>query len=126
QVGEMDAWDLRTLYMARVDPYLIAGCEICLDVHLPCLALLEREQLRFLRRMLGLGARSMRVVLFSETGIWPIRYRRVYLALSNLCHLIGLEKDERPAWHALQESLQLARAQKVSWVNDLRIVLSRL
>ncbi|KAJ7061287.1 hypothetical protein C8F01DRAFT_987597 [Mycena amicta] len=125
-LGEMEAWDLRTLYMARIDPYLIAGCEICLDVHLPSLALLEREQLTFLRRMLGVGSRSMRAVLFSETGIWPIRYRRVYLALSNLCHLIGLREDERPAWHALQESLQLARAQKISWVNDLRIVLSRL
>jgi hypothetical protein len=35
-------------------------------------------------------------------------------------------EHERPAWNALQESLTLARAQQISWINDLRIVLSRL
>ncbi|KAJ6528346.1 hypothetical protein DFH09DRAFT_889796, partial [Mycena vulgaris] len=64
-------------------------------------------------------------ILFSETGIWPIRYRRVYLALKNLCHWVTLDHD-RPAWNAVQESLNLARAKKISWVNDLGIILSRL
>ncbi|KAJ7862279.1 hypothetical protein B0H14DRAFT_2349579, partial [Mycena olivaceomarginata] len=68
---------------------------------------------------------SLKAVLFSETGIWPIQYRRVYLALKNLCYWIGLDHN-RPAWNALQESLILARSKKISWVNDLRIVLSRL
>ncbi|KAJ7181841.1 hypothetical protein C8R46DRAFT_808951, partial [Mycena filopes] len=80
---------------------------------------------KFLRRMLGVGSRSMKAVLFSETGIWPIQYRRVYLALKNLCYWLTLDED-RPAWSALQESLTLARAKKISWFNDLRIVLSRL
>ncbi|KAJ7708472.1 hypothetical protein B0H14DRAFT_2415356 [Mycena olivaceomarginata] len=75
--------------------------------------------------MLGVGSRSLRVVLFSETGIWPIKYRRVYLALKNLCYLLELD-HKRPAWNALQESLTLARASQISWINDLRIVLSRL
>ncbi|KAJ7694974.1 hypothetical protein B0H14DRAFT_2173528, partial [Mycena olivaceomarginata] len=108
-----------------VDPYLIAGCEVCLDVEEKSLKLLEKVQLKFLRRMLGVGSRSMKAVLFSETGIWPIRYRRVYLALKNLCYWIGLDHD-RPAWNALQECLRLARAKKISWINDLRIILSRL
>ncbi|KAJ6524359.1 hypothetical protein B0H19DRAFT_843281, partial [Mycena capillaripes] len=82
-------------------------------------------QLKFLRRMLGLGARSMRAVSFSETGVWPIRYRRVYLALKNLCYWIELD-HERPAWSALQESLGLARNKQIAWINDLRIVLSWL
>jgi hypothetical protein len=80
--------------------------------------------------MLGVGARSMRAVLFFETGIWPIKYRRVYLALKNLCYLLKLKTDndkpQRPAWNAFQQSLNLAREMKISWVNDLRIVLSRL
>ncbi|KAJ7185044.1 hypothetical protein C8R46DRAFT_832356, partial [Mycena filopes] len=80
-VGTLPAWDMRTLYMARVDPYLIAGCEICLDVNEQGLRLLEKVQCKFLRRMLGIGSRSLKVVLFSETGIWPIRYRRAHLAL---------------------------------------------
>ncbi|KAJ7118478.1 hypothetical protein C8R43DRAFT_901515 [Mycena crocata] len=75
--------------------------------------------------MLGVGSRSLRAVLFSETGIWPIKYRRVHLALKNLCYLLEL-KHERPAWNALQESLALARSSQISWINDLRIVLSRL
>ncbi|KAJ7077518.1 hypothetical protein B0H15DRAFT_752625, partial [Mycena belliarum] len=124
-VGTLPAWDARTLYMARVDPYLTAGCDVCLDIDLKSLASLERVQLKFLRRMLGLGRRSMRAVLFSETGIWPIKYRRVYLALKYLCYLLKLD-SERPASNALNESLSLAREQHISWINDLRIVLSRL
>ncbi|KAJ6541346.1 hypothetical protein B0H19DRAFT_868193, partial [Mycena capillaripes] len=124
-VGHLPAWDARTLYMARVDPYLTSGCDICLDVNSKSLKILEKVQLRFLRRMLGIGSRSLRAVLFSETGIWPIKYRRVYLAIKNLCYLLELSPN-RPAWNALQESLTLARANHISWINDLRIVLSQL
>ena len=124
-VGTLPAWDARTLYMARVDPYLTAGCDVCLDVDVKGLKMLEKVQCTFLRRMLGLGSRSMKAVLFSETGIWPIRYRRIYLALKNVCYRLELD-HQRPAWNALQDSLALARAQKISWFNDLRIVLSRL
>ncbi|KAJ7824392.1 hypothetical protein B0H14DRAFT_2369638 [Mycena olivaceomarginata] len=74
--------------------------------------------------MLGVGSGSLRAILFSETGIWP-RYRRVYLALKNLCCLLELD-HKRPAWNALQASLTLARASQISWINDLQIVLSRL
>jgi hypothetical protein len=55
--------------MARVDPYMTAGYEVCLDIEKKSLKLLEKVQLRFLRRMLGVGSRSMKVILFSETGI---------------------------------------------------------
>ncbi|KAJ7040052.1 hypothetical protein C8F04DRAFT_898144, partial [Mycena alexandri] len=126
-VGSIPAWDARTLYMARVDPHLdlTAGCDVCLDVDAKSLALLERVQLKFLRRMLGVGRRSLKVVLVSETGIWPIKYRRVYLALKYLCYLLQLA-ETRPALNALQESISLARNQRLSWMNDLRIVLPRL
>ncbi|KAJ7101519.1 hypothetical protein B0H15DRAFT_919803 [Mycena belliarum] len=124
-IGNIPAWDARTLYMARVDPYLTAGCDVCLDVDRKSLKMLESIQNMFLRRMLGLGSRSMKAVLFSETGIWPIKYRRIYLALKSLLYRLQLD-HERPAWNALQDSVTLARAQKVSWINDLRIVLSRL
>ncbi|KAJ7125760.1 hypothetical protein C8R43DRAFT_898115 [Mycena crocata] len=74
--------------------------------------------------MLGVRSQSLQAVLFSETGIWPIKYRRVHLALKNLCYLLEL-KHERPAWNTLQESLALARSSQISWINDLCIVLSR-
>jgi hypothetical protein len=76
-VGSLPAWDTRTLYMVRVDPNLTAGCDACLDVNLKSLVLLERVQVKFLRRMLGVRRRSLKVVLSSEMGIWPIKYRRV-------------------------------------------------
>ncbi|KAJ7265164.1 hypothetical protein C8J57DRAFT_1069585 [Mycena rebaudengoi] len=75
--------------------------------------------------MLGVGRRSMRAVLFSETGIWPIKYRRVYLALKYLCYLLQLD-SVHPASNAVQESIALALAQRISWINDLRVVLSQL
>ncbi|KAJ7103073.1 hypothetical protein B0H15DRAFT_974713, partial [Mycena belliarum] len=125
-VGNLTAWDMRTLYMARVDPYLTAGCDVCLDVNFKSLKLLESVQCMFLRRMLGLGSRSTRAVLFSETGIWPIKYRRTYLALKNLGYILKLktedDKPQRPVWNALQQSLSLARTKKLSWINDLRII----
>ncbi|KAJ7791164.1 hypothetical protein B0H14DRAFT_2395940 [Mycena olivaceomarginata] len=67
----------------------------------------------------------MRAVLFSETGIWPIRYRRVFLALKYLSYLLQLDA-KRPAANALQDSIALAYQQRLCWINDLRIVLSRL
>jgi hypothetical protein len=90
-VGALPVWDTRNLYMARVDTHLTSGCDVCLDVDLKSLKLLEKVQCRFLRRLLGVGSRCLRVVLFSETGIWPIKYRRVYLALNYLCYLLQLE-----------------------------------
>ncbi|KAJ7061775.1 hypothetical protein C8F01DRAFT_1083160 [Mycena amicta] len=99
--------------------YLIAGCEIILNVNATCLKMLQKVQRRFLRRMLGIGSCSMRAVLYSETGIWPIKYRRVYLALKNLCHLIALNGQDRPAYDALQDSLTLARNGHDSWAKDL-------
>ena len=47
------------------------------------------------------------------------------MALKYLCYLLELD-SERPASNALQESIHLARNQQLSWMNDLRIVLSRL
>lgn len=67
----------------------------------------------------------MTAVLFSETGIMPIRYRRVILALGYLKYLLALP-PERLAWNALMESYALARGGHISWVNDLKLVLQNL
>jgi hypothetical protein len=62
------------LYHARVDPHLTSGCEVVLDVNPALIKTLEKPQLMYLRRLLGLNPRCMRAVLFSETGLMPIRY----------------------------------------------------
>ncbi|KAJ7627798.1 hypothetical protein DFH06DRAFT_899997, partial [Mycena polygramma] len=89
----------------------------------------EAIQHHFLRRMLGLTARSMTAILFSETGLEPIRYRRVRHLLNYLRHLVVLallEPDTRLIEDGLMDSVDLARQQKISWINDICIVLSRL
>jgi hypothetical protein len=102
--------------------YRTSGCDVCLDVDKKSLNFLEKVQLRFLRRILGVGSRSLRVALFSETGILPIKYRRVYLALKNLAYLLELD-HKRPVWNALLESLALARTNQISSHLEARIPL---
>ncbi|KAJ7166417.1 hypothetical protein C8R43DRAFT_830909, partial [Mycena crocata] len=124
-VGGLSVWDARTLYMARVDPYLISAADICPDLVKTRREEREAIQLHHLRRMLGLTERSVKAVLFSETGIEPISYRRASLLLKNLRHMTKLG-DERLVKDGLIDSLDLAREQKMSWVNDIMIVLAEL
>ncbi|KII91974.1 hypothetical protein PLICRDRAFT_36739 [Plicaturopsis crispa FD-325 SS-3] len=124
-VGGLPAFHGKTLYMARVDPHLTSGCEVVLDVDKGLLAPLESVQHRFLRRLLGLKYRSMLAVLFTETGVLPIRYRRIILALGYLKYLIALPPN-RFAWSAFMDSVRLARLGHRCWLNDLRAVLALL
>ncbi|KAJ7263156.1 hypothetical protein B0H12DRAFT_974646, partial [Mycena haematopus] len=68
---------------------------------------------------------SVIAVLFSETGLEPISYRRALLLLRNLKYLAELG-EERLVKNGLLDSLSLARQHKMSWVNDVVIVLSQL
>lgn len=124
-VGSLSVWDARTLYMARVDPYLISGADICPDVVKSRHKGREDVQHNYLRRVLGLSERSVTAVLFSETGLEPIRYRRVALNLKYLKHLAALDEG-RLAKDALLDSLDLAQQIKMSWINDIVIVLADL
>ncbi|GAW05831.1 hypothetical protein LENED_007714 [Lentinula edodes] len=113
------------LYMARVDPHLIFGCEIVLDIDLSLLGDLEQAQCQYLRRLLGISKRSMRAILFTELGIEPIRYRRLGLALGYLQSLL-IQPDHRVVRDAFTHLLHLARSGHATWVNDLRSTLSKL
>ncbi|KAJ7017980.1 hypothetical protein C8F04DRAFT_1278475 [Mycena alexandri] len=124
-VGGLSVWDMLSLYMARVDPYLISAADICPDVVKARRMEREAIQNHYLRRMLGLTERSVIAVLFSETGLEPISYRRVFLLQKNLKHLASLS-NERLVKHGLIDSLTLAQEPKMSWVNDVVLVLIRL
>ncbi|KAF5383608.1 hypothetical protein D9615_003499 [Tricholomella constricta] len=124
-VGDMPVWESRTLYVARVDPYLTSAAEVILDTTAPHWEGLEKVQCYYLRRMLHIHARSVKAVLFSETGLLPIRYRRVVLALGFLKHVVCLPED-RLVWRAMAESFKLARMGHGSWVTDLKLVLANL
>ncbi|KAJ7060042.1 hypothetical protein C8F01DRAFT_1254154 [Mycena amicta] len=110
----IEVWQARNMYIAQVDP----------------LRQLQKVENMYWRRILGLGARSLTVVLFSETGVWPIKYRRAFLALKYLRYLLTLhahdDRPAQPAWHTLNESIRLAQQRKASWILHLRKALSRL
>ncbi|KAJ7502157.1 hypothetical protein B0H11DRAFT_1712795 [Mycena galericulata] len=67
----------KDLYMARVDCSLIHGCEVspdCEDVHVKELCAIQVD---FVRQVLNVHSHSMVVALFTETGITPLRIRRL-------------------------------------------------
>ncbi|KAI1790169.1 hypothetical protein LXA43DRAFT_891453 [Ganoderma leucocontextum] len=107
----------RTLYRARVEPHLTYGCEVALDVRPQSVGLLEKVQLAVFRRLLGLASRSQLIPLFSETGLWPIRYRRLELALRFAQYV--LREQPRLALAALHDAYTLASLGCMSWVSDL-------
>ncbi|KAJ7024931.1 hypothetical protein C8F04DRAFT_968411, partial [Mycena alexandri] len=85
---------------------------------------LEAQHL-FLRRLLGINSRSMLAVLFTETGLMPIRVRRLLLGLSRLRYLADLG-PERRVRIALLDSLDLLEAGHSCWAGDIAILLRSL
>ncbi|PSR70786.1 hypothetical protein PHLCEN_2v13348 [Hermanssonia centrifuga] len=110
--------------MARVDPHLIFACEVILDVDGPLLRSMRTVQHSYIRRRLGLNKRSSTAVLFTETRLWPIRYRRVYLALQYLAYI--LRESPELALLALHELVALCAEGKSSLMGDLNHSLRRL
>ncbi|THU77421.1 hypothetical protein K435DRAFT_889798 [Dendrothele bispora CBS 962.96] len=124
-VGRIPPKEGITLYMTRVDPHLTFGCEISIDVDTKLLGLLESVQHSFLRRLLGLNSHSMLVILFTETGLLPLRYRRLELALSYAKYAAACP-DSHYAKCAWMHSCNLVRKGHSSQVGDIIHVLSRL
>ena len=81
--------------MARVDPHLIFGAKIILDVDGSLLNEFAAVQHKFLQQTLSLSQRSMMIPLLDddpivECGIWPIRYHRLIVAVTYLQYLITI------------------------------------
>ncbi|KAJ7573514.1 hypothetical protein C8J56DRAFT_708540, partial [Mycena floridula] len=77
RTGTLPPKALKTLFMAWVDCYLIQGCEICPDAQENLIKELSEVQIRFIRRILNVHNRCMIIPLYTETGIMPLRIRRV-------------------------------------------------
>lgn len=123
--GSLPPLQGKKLYMARVDPHLVGGCEVAIDVDPPQLLLLQDVQHTFLRRVLRINGRSMLAPLFTETSVAPLQYRRVQLAIRYLGYLISLPESHL-ARRALSDSCSLNDQGSPGWVMDLRYALSRL
>ncbi|KAJ7221945.1 hypothetical protein C8J57DRAFT_1593717, partial [Mycena rebaudengoi] len=63
---------------------------------------------------------------YTETGILPIRYRRIVLALRYAKYLVGITDQRDLARAVVKESLSLARLGHSCWLSDLRWVLGSL
>jgi hypothetical protein len=111
--------------MARIDPHLTFGCEVALDVTHAHVSKLEDVQNEYLRRLLGLNRRSVIAILFSETGIIPLRYRRLSFAIGYLSHLMLLPPTHL-AGVAYRDSVQITRDGLPCWLSDLSYALSHL
>lgn len=95
--------EARILYFARVDPHLISGCEVIIDVD-SAVKKLEKVQKLWLRRLLRLNSHSIVAPLFTELAIVPIRCCRILRALQYLTYLLKL-----PATHYARMALQSAQ-----------------
>ncbi|KAJ7890719.1 hypothetical protein B0H13DRAFT_2531012 [Mycena leptocephala] len=113
------------LYMARVDCYLISAAEISIDVDSHLLDDYLDTRHLFPRRLLGINSRSMLAVLFTETGLMPIRIRRLLLTLARLRYMVGLPDDRRVRW-ALLDSVDLFAAGRACWASGIAILLRAL
>ena len=96
------------LFRSLVEPHLTYGCEVTLDIREAALAPLEKIQHAFLRRALNLGSHSQLTPLHSESGVWPLRYRRLLLALRYLLYVLRSRAPLPMA--ALEESFALSAA----------------
>ncbi|KAJ7657820.1 hypothetical protein DFH06DRAFT_928608, partial [Mycena polygramma] len=71
--------------------------------------------------------RSMLAVLFTETGVMPLRVRRLLHALGRLRYMADLGADSGRVVHsALLDTVDLFATRRAGWAGDVAIMLSRL
>ncbi|KAE9408324.1 hypothetical protein BT96DRAFT_754607, partial [Gymnopus androsaceus JB14] len=104
----------KILYMGCVDPHLIYGCEVTLNTSSQLFDLLFDVQKAFFRRLLGLSKTSIKAAIFSETGIMPLQFRWLILALRSLSYFLKRPADTYVR-AALNESISLHTQGKSSW-----------
>ncbi|PBK88664.1 hypothetical protein ARMGADRAFT_937020 [Armillaria gallica] len=125
RIGSLPVKEGLMLYTTKVDPHLIAGCEIALDIDLSVSEELRQVSLTFLHHLLSVHPKTGVAFLHAETGVMPLYFRRLILALRYLRYLSALP-DDHLGLLALRESVSLRRMTLPSWFRDLQRVLTRL
>ncbi|TFY67731.1 hypothetical protein EVJ58_g1437 [Rhodofomes roseus] len=124
-VAELPPWAALTLYQLHVDPHLTGGAEVAPHVRLSSLTLLAAVQNVYLRRMMGLNPRAVTALLYTETGLWPIRYRRLSLALRYALYIIS-QRPPVPLAALAEARAMAAAAGAASWLGNLHHALQSL
>ncbi|KIO25409.1 hypothetical protein M407DRAFT_75828, partial [Tulasnella calospora MUT 4182] len=92
-VGPIDPINGKKIYLAQIDPQLTAACDVCLDTEQAHLHELQKVQESFIRRFIGIGDKALTAFLFTETGLWPLAYRRLSIAVKFLGYIISLPES---------------------------------
>jgi hypothetical protein len=121
-IGALPPKEAKVIYMGRLDPHLIYGCEVALDIDLPLLDLLAAVQISFWRRILGVNGHSVIVALFSETSVFPLQFRRLLVVITFLEYGLHQPTDTY-VYNAMMDSITLAGNARQSWTMDLQYIL---
>ncbi|KAF9020379.1 hypothetical protein BDZ89DRAFT_991924 [Hymenopellis radicata] len=123
--GDLPPAQALTIYKSRVASHLTYAAEIAVDLGTTNLALLEAVEAYFLRRVLHVHDRSRLAILYSETGIIPLRFTRVIRPLRFLRGLLQLP-DTRLVTKCLSAYVALWKAGKAGWLSNVVHVLLRI
>ncbi len=93
--------------MATVDPHLMSGCDVAIAIDPGSSIELERVQITFIRCLLGIAKRSAVVMLFSETGMSPIKFRRLTLTLRYWQYTLSLPNNHF-VLYAMKDAVMIA------------------
>ncbi|KAK0183917.1 hypothetical protein F5146DRAFT_964442, partial [Armillaria mellea] len=118
RTGDLLPRHARQLYMARVDCHLIHGCEVMPDATKCLVDPLADVQVKFIRKMLHVGSRSMLVPLHTETGITPLHTRHFILVLNFLKYVLALQ-EKHLVRAAIMNSIILHISGQKSWFTDV-------
>ncbi|PBK99939.1 hypothetical protein ARMGADRAFT_877960, partial [Armillaria gallica] len=125
KTGRLMSMQLKLLYNARVDCHLTHACEVVPDTINAHVKDLEKIQEWFIRWSLHVGKKAPRIALYTETGLIPLRVRRLLLLMCYLQYLLNL-KDHHYTHLALTSSRSLYFAGKSSWYGDVQTACERL
>ncbi|KAF9033044.1 hypothetical protein BDZ89DRAFT_947954 [Hymenopellis radicata] len=120
--GDLPPAQALMIYKSRIASH---ASEVAIDLRAANLALLEAVEVYFLRRVLHLHDRSRIAILYSETGIVPLRFTRISRPLRFLRGLWQLP-DARLVTRCLSAYVALWRAGKPGWLSDVVHVLLRV
>lgn len=101
-----------------IEPQLIFACESSFDTTLGMNAKYDALHAKYLRFCFGLPSHLDRSLISWDAAHLPLTWRRLQLTARFYSHLAVLP-DTRVAWHALQDSVDLASTHGIGWYYQL-------
>ncbi|EIW57066.1 uncharacterized protein TRAVEDRAFT_77127, partial [Trametes versicolor FP-101664 SS1] len=124
-IGPMPLDIARTLYDALIDPHLLSASAVDLDVNHAELYDLELVQHTFAKRVSRLPAHCQPLPALLDLGSWPLRFRRIKMAVKMLVALVAEGAPSVPR-AALAVAHNLASHGHPSWLSDMAYTLRAL